>query len=139
MFFKDGEGEALSSVASSITGVAGCRAKGVALRNVRIVCRGGGDTAAERTRPVPEVAGKYPDAHMFGCILPAYGLYARHVDGLQLDNVSFPLAPGTSDRREPMVFDDVCSEITGSSAMDGATTLPSACGCLSRRSRRACE
>ena len=85
------------------------------------------------------VAGKYPDAHMFGCILPAYGLYVRHVDGLQLDNVSFPLAPGTSDRREPIVFDDVCSEITGSSAMDGATIRPSACGCLSRRSRRACE
>ena len=139
MIFEDVEGEALSSVASSITGVAGCRAKGVALRNVRIVCRGGGDTAAERTRPVPEVAGKYPDAHMFGCILPAYGLYVRHVDGLQLDNVSFPLAPGTSDRREPMVFDDVCSEITGSSAMDGATTLPSACGYRLKRCRRACE
>ena len=44
------------------------------------------------------------------CVLPAYGLYVRHVDGLQLDNASFPLAPGTSDRREPMVFDDVCSE-----------------------------
>ena len=139
VLLEDVVGESLSAVASSITGVDGCRVTDVTLRNVRIVCRGGGDTAAERTRPVPEVAGKYPDAHMFGCILPAYGLYARHVDGLQLDNVSFPLAPGTSDRREPMVFDDVCSEITGSSAMDGATTLPSACGCLSRRSRRACE
>ena len=89
---------------------ADCRAKGVALRNVRIVCRGGGDTAAERTRPVPEVAGKYPDAHMFGCILPAYGLYARHVDGLlSLEDVSFVLKPGTTDGRDDKVLDDVMS------------------------------
>lgn len=139
LLLEDIEGESLSHIASSITGVEGCRVKGVTLRNVKIVCRGGGDTEAERTRPVPEADGKYPNANLFGCVLPAYGLYVRHVDGLQLDNVSFPLAPGTSDRREPIVFDDVCSEITGSSAMDGATTLPSACGCLSRRSRRACE
>ena len=109
MIFEDVEGEALSSVASSITGVEGCRVKGVALRNVRIVCRGGGDTAAERTRPVPEVAGRYPDAHMFGCILPAYGLYARHVDGLSLENVSFVLKPGTTDGRDDKVLDDVMS------------------------------
>ena len=88
---------------------ADCRAKGVALRNVRIVCRGGGDTAAERTRPVPEVAGKYPDAHMFGCILPAYGLYVRHVDGPSLEDVSFVLKPGTTDGRDDKVLDDVMS------------------------------
>ena len=80
ILLEDIEGASLSHVASSITGVEGCRVKGVALRNVRIVCRGGGDTAAEMLRPVPEVPGKYPDAHMFGCILPAFGLYVRHVD-----------------------------------------------------------
>jgi len=67
------------------------------------------DAAAERTRPVPEVAGKYPDAHMFGCILPAYGLYARHVDGLSLEDVSFVLKPGTTDGRDDKVLDDVMS------------------------------
>ena len=58
-------------------------------------------------RPVPEVPGKYPDAHMFGCILPAFGLYARHVDCITFDNVTFPLAPGAIDSREPVVLDDV--------------------------------
>ena len=100
-------GESLSAVASSVTGVEGCRVKGVTLRNVRIVCRGGGETAAERVRPVPEVPGKYPDAHMFGCMLPAYGLYVRHVDCLALDNVSYLLKPGTLDSRDPVVFEDV--------------------------------
>lgn len=100
-------GEACSSVASSITGVDGCRVKDIALHNVHIVCRGGGDTAAARTLLVPEVAGSYPDPHMFGTILPAYGLYVRHVDGLALDNATFALAPGTSDSREGVVCDDV--------------------------------
>lgn len=100
-------GEAMSAVASSVTGVPGCRIANVTLRNVNIVTRGGGENEDERTRPVPEVAGKYPDAHMFGCMLPAYGLYGRHVDGLKLENVSFTLTPGMSDCREMMVFDDV--------------------------------
>ena len=117
------EGEALSSVASSLTGVEGCRARDVTLRNVRIVCRGGGDTAAERTRPVPEVADKYPDAHMFGCMLPAYGLYARHVDGLALEDVSFELRPGTTDGRDEKVLDDVTLQ-----DRDGAVPPPATGG-----------
>ncbi|MGN0834110.1 MAG: glycoside hydrolase family 28 protein [Kiritimatiellia bacterium] len=100
-------GSAESAVASSITGVEACRVKGVSLRDVRIVCRGGGETGAERTRPVPEKEGAYPEANMFGGCLPAYGLYVRHVDGLRLEGVEFPLAPGTYDRRQPVVLDDV--------------------------------
>ena len=106
ILIEDLVGESRSAVASSITGVKGCRVNGVTLRNVKITCRGGG-TAEDRTRPVPEVAGKYPDSHMFGCVLPAYGLYARHVDGLSLENVSFTLRPGSADAREPFVADDV--------------------------------
>jgi len=109
ILLEDIEGASLSHVASSITGVEGCRVKGVTLRNVRIVCRGGGDTAAERKRPVPEVAGKYPDAHMFGCILPAYGLFVRHVDDLAIENTTFALAPDTTDSRDAVVLDDGCT------------------------------
>ena len=108
ILLEDIEGASLSHIASSITGVEGCRVKGVTLRNVKIVCRGGGDTAAERTRPVPEVAGGYPDAHMFGCILPAYGLFVRHVDDLAIENTTFALAPDTTDSRDAVVLDDVC-------------------------------
>ena len=100
-------GESMSAVASSVTGVPGCRIGNVTLRNVKIVCRGGGDNAAERTRPVPEVADEYPDAHMFDCMLPAYGLYVRHVDGLMLENVNFILRSGDIDRRDAVVQEDV--------------------------------
>lgn len=101
-------GSSLSGLASSVTGVEGCRITNVVFRNVRLRCRGLGDDALRwKDKPVPEAAGGYPDAHMFGHALPAYGLYARHVDGLLLENCSFSLAEGTSDAREPVVMEDV--------------------------------
>ena len=105
-------GEASSFVASSVTGVEGCRVKEVVLRNVRLRCKGaGGRSELTRMAPVPEVADKYPDAHMFGHILPAYGLYVRHVDDIRMENVSFELEKGTFDKRSQIVFDDVSSVV----------------------------
>ena len=57
---------------------------------------------------IPELPGVYPEPANWG-ILPAYGLYARHVDGLQLSNVE-----GTyivEDERRAYVFDDVRGSI----------------------------
>ena len=100
-------GRWLGAIASAIAGVDGCRVKNVTLRNVRLHGPGAGDNAAERTRNVPELPGIYPEANCFGCMLPAYGLWARHVDGLTLDNVTFTLDDGTTDAREAVVTDDV--------------------------------
>jgi hypothetical protein len=47
---------------------------------------------------------KYPQAGMFG-ILPAYGFYARHAEGLTLTNVQ--VRCDNADARPAMVFDDV--------------------------------
>jgi len=102
--------EAASFIASSVTGAGACRPRNVTLRNVTLVCRGAGENAAERTRPVPEAEGAYPEANMFGCMLPAWGVYVRHADGVVFDNVKVSLAEGTSDRREPFVFDDATVE-----------------------------
>ena len=98
--------EAESFIASSITGVAGCRPRNVTLRDVTLFCRGAGDNAAERTRPVPELAANYPEANMFECMLPAYGLYLRHADAVSLENVRIELYRGTTDRRDPIVKAD---------------------------------
>ena len=107
---EDVTGTSLSGLASSVTGVPGCRISGVTLANVHLVCRGLGDASVRwKDLPVPEAADRYPDAHMFGHALPAYGLYARHVDGLSLVNCAFALAEGTSDRRNPVVAEDVGS------------------------------
>ena len=106
-------GTALSQIACSITGVPGLRLQDVTLRNVSLTFPGGGREADER-KPVPEVAGEYPEANMFGIDrgLPAYAIYARHVDGLRLENVTTSLA--ASDERRPFVADDV----TGFSVKD---------------------
>lgn len=104
---EDVTASADSYVASSITGVRGCRPADVVLRNVHVHCKGGGDTRAEMDRPVPEVEGEYPESRMFKCMLPAYGLYVRHVDGIVLENVVFAVQADQWDSRPAIVYDDV--------------------------------
>ena len=102
-------GTALSSVPSSVTGVDGCRVVDCTLRNVRLKCRGLGKSQSEKwlAKPVPENPGGYPEAHVFKHALTAWGLYARHVDGLKLVNCEFELLDGTTDSRKKIVLDDV--------------------------------
>lgn len=49
---------------------------------------------------IPEKPGDYPDPQMFGEVLPAYGLWARHLRNLTLINVKFPL---TGKDSRPMI------------------------------------
>lgn len=53
---------------------------------------------------VPEMPAVYPEPSNWG-ILPAYGLYARHVEGLYMDNITFKYM--IEDERHPIVMDDV--------------------------------
>jgi hypothetical protein len=62
---------------------------------------GGGGTAEQSRREIPKIAGEYFDIGT----PPAYGLYARNVRGLTLDNVRFDTA--TPDLRPAVVFDRV--------------------------------
>ena len=55
-------------------------------------------------RNVPENEKKYPEFDCYGTC-PAYGLYFRHVDGLQVRNVRLRLA--NNDVRPAIVMDDV--------------------------------
>lgn len=52
---------------------------------------------------VPEMDEQYPEPSNFG-ILPAYGIYARHVDGLILKNVN--IGYEIEDGRHAVVLDD---------------------------------
>jgi polygalacturonase len=89
------------TLASSITGLARFPIRNVSVSDVQIMMAGGGKAG---TIVVPEAAGDYPQAPMFGA-LPASGLYARHVDGLALRNVQ--LRTAQKDARPPLVLDDV--------------------------------
>ncbi|MFN0171260.1 MAG: glycoside hydrolase family 28 protein [Bryobacteraceae bacterium] len=91
-----------SLVTSSITGLPGHMVRRVSLENINISMKGG--HGKMESLEVPELPEKYPEAWMFGS-LPAYGFYARHVEGLTLRNVQVRWEE--ADARPGMVFDDV--------------------------------
>ena len=87
----------------SISGLAGHPVENVTLQNIRIRFAGGG-TAEDAARGVPEKEASYPKGSMFG-MLPAYGFYCRHVNGLRLHNLDFAFEQDES--RPALVADDV--------------------------------
>ena len=88
---------------SSIMGVPGRDVADIALSDIRISGKGGGDADLVE-RPVPQRKREYPDAARFRR-LPAYGLYCRHVRGLRVDRTT--LAVEAPDSRPALVLDDV--------------------------------
>ncbi len=89
---------------SSITGIPGHPVRNVTLADVKFTYEGGGE-ADWVTEDVPDktVIAKYPEAQMFGR-LPAYGLYVRHADGLQISNAVIRCL--RADARPAIVCDD---------------------------------
>lgn len=86
-----------------ITGVPGHYITGLTLENIEIDLAGGG--SAENARhAVPEAIDKYPEVKTFGPLVPAYGIWARHVKGLKLRNIRFTLAG--NDLRPAFVCED---------------------------------
>jgi hypothetical protein len=86
-----------------ITGVPGHYVTNLVLQNIEIDLPGGG-TAEHSRVAVPEAVDKYPEVKTFGPTIPAYGLWARHVRGLILKNVSFHLK--NNDLRPAIVCED---------------------------------
>jgi polygalacturonase len=93
-------------IASGITGIPGHPVEDVTLRTVRI-CADRPGNPEDLTREVPENTERYPINRMFGCNLPAYGLFVRHARGLTLDGVEFECADG--EPRPALVQEDVVS------------------------------
>jgi len=86
---------------SSIDGLLGSPICQIKIANVDVQETGGhGFTGLE----VPELPEAYPQGEMFG-VLPAYSLYARHVDGLTVSN--WRARWEHLDSRPAAVFDDV--------------------------------
>jgi len=86
-----------------ITGMKGCPIENVSLSNISIRYRGGMTTAP--SRDYPELGTKYPEIAKFLGSCPAYGLFARHVRGLRMENVKFYL--DREDARPEIITDDV--------------------------------
>ena len=92
-----------SLLASSITGLPGAEVRDVTLSHIQV------DNVLP-VRPesvghaVPEKESAYPEARMFG-MLPASGLYVRHVRDLRLNDLVFSATAG--ETRPTVIFDDV--------------------------------
>jgi hypothetical protein len=97
-----------------LNAVGDCFLEDVTLDNVRVTY-GGGGTSAEAEAKVPQVAGEYFEIGT----PPAYGLYARNVRGLTLNNVRFEVEG--PDLRPAVVFDHVAdAAINGLNAQGNA-------------------
>lgn len=84
-----------------ITGMEGYPIRNVSLSNIRIQYRGGGK---RDSKPYREQGTNYPEPRWAGPT-PAYGLFARHVDGIRLQNVEFELMH--PDERPDIILEDV--------------------------------
>lgn len=87
-----------------VNGVPGHPVEALTLENIEIKLPGGGTAEAAKVQ-LPEKESNYPEFDTFGKILPAYGIYARHVRGLKLQNVRTTLLQ--PDARPATVFIDV--------------------------------
>lgn len=87
---------------SNICGLKESPLENVVLKNVHLKLDGG---VQEYKKEVPEEAQDYPEVFVYGRILPAKGIYFRHIDGLTLDNVT--VETYREDKREDFVFENI--------------------------------
>jgi hypothetical protein len=99
-----------------ISGMPGHPIENITLKNIRMTTGGGGTGEDASVRILneftPEVLkGWWPEVSLLGTI-PAYGLYARHIEGLIISDVSF--STKRDDVRPALVLDDVkYAELSG--------------------------
>ncbi|RYG54901.1 MAG: hypothetical protein EOO01_00115 [Chitinophagaceae bacterium] len=86
-----------------ITGVPGHYITNLTLENIEIDLLGSGNADIARHK-VPEAIDQYPEVKTFGPIIPAYGVWARHVKGLKLKNVTFRIKQ--NDLRPVFICED---------------------------------
>lgn len=94
---------------SSVTGIPGYAVENVVLENIEMLYEGGGKREIaffdwKKLDEVPEKESKYPEFSMFG-ELPVWGLYVRHVKGLEMRNIN--ISKKQYDYRPVCAFDDV--------------------------------
>lgn len=96
-----------------LTGVPGGLIEDISLAGIRLWSAGGVTESEAGSGDIPELipenlGGHWPEYYCFKGVLPASGLYARHIRKLRLRDLDFHTeAP---DARPPLVLDDVTPE-----------------------------
>ena len=81
------------------------------MENIEIEILGTG-TLENARHVVPEAIDQYPEVKTFGPVIPAYGVWARHVKGLKLKNITFRIR--NNDLRPVFICEDGKDiEVTG--------------------------
>jgi polygalacturonase len=111
---------------ASITGLPGHLVQNVKLQNIEITYAGGASkekayVSIDSLNSINENAAGYPEFNMFG-ELPAWGLYVRHAQGIQLSN--FIIKIDKLDFRPAMVFDDVAGLALKTVSIPADSQLP---------------
>lgn len=103
VFISNIVARASTPIGCSITGIPEGKVKDIALSNCRFICTGGVEEDLSNKK-VEELRELYPESTMFGT-LPAYGLYVRHVNNINVNGISFTLE--SPDTRPAIICDDV--------------------------------
>ena len=85
-----------------ITGMPGTPLENISLKNITVQYAGGGK-AEYADREYREQGTNYPEPKFAG-FTPSYGVFARHVRGLKLENINFTVA--RPDERPMLRFED---------------------------------
>ena len=100
---KDASGEDIWQITSNICGLKESLLENITLKNVVLFLNGG---VREYPTTVPEDPQEdYPEAYAYGWILPAKGIYFRHIRGLKMENVT--VRTYLADERANFLFEDV--------------------------------
>lgn len=88
-----------------MSGVPEGKIQDVSLSNINIIRK---SWDVEQNEPVKENYKSYPECRMYGHKIPAYGLYARHIEGLRVNG--FRISTPAEEQRPCIVLDDVSGE-----------------------------
>ncbi len=97
-------GEAWGNAKSCIcvSAIDSAPAKNITISNIDVEMAGG--VEKYETTDIPQMDDKYPEFHKFG-VLPAWGIYARNIDGFKAENICMKLR--NADAREETVYENV--------------------------------
>ena len=101
---KDVQATGTGPVGMLINGLPGHPIEHLTLENISLQVPGGG-TAANAAVVLAEKPATYPEWNMFGKVIPAYGIYLRHAQGVTLKNIH--LSTVKPDARLPYQLIDV--------------------------------